>query len=199
MIMKFIFFFIILLHVAPLFQDVENCLIDNRDYISNSTGSLNSILPDYRLSDKVRGKDFVLCTYGHNGLMWSIIMKDNDKIIEYHGNTREEIIDSYDSIEYNINDILLNNIELIQWGIDSLPMESKNITPIVNNEYNPVYCNLKVYNKNGDCVFSDINSKSYDGTGDCQFKKKYNNLKYLMIWLSSPDLHEYLPDPTDNP
>lgn len=188
---------IALINILPLIKNGEECKTDKSVDKCYLNEHLNNILPDISLNNIVRDRDFILCSYGHNGLMWSIIVKEDGGFLEYHGNTREDIVESYDNTETNINEIIMQNKELIQWGLDSLPLESKRIIPNVNNNYNPVYCNIRVYNKNGECVFADTNSESYDGVGDIQFKRNFKKLKFLMIWLNSPNLHQYLPDPSD--
>ena len=85
--------------------------------------------------------------------------------------------------------------EIIQWGFDSLYLEAKTMKMKKINEYSPVKNVLEVYDDNCQRVFADYDMVIYGGYNSEIFNEKLRRLKYMMFWLSAPEIRNFSPSP----
>lgn len=132
---------------------------------------------------------------GHHGIIWSLIASDSSRIHLYNGTTRKHIehanLYSFDTLSF-IND----NINTINWGIDSLDNAAQALTPLNDEAYNPIYNELYIIKENK-IVFCSNNADYYSGPDSTIFNHHLSKLSYLMYWLAVPSCRPYLPVPCD--
>lgn len=88
------------------------------------------------------------------------------------------------------------NIKTIQWGIDSLWKAAKQLRPLDREIYDPFFTELNIIRQN-DTVFSLGKAEKFLGKDSDVFNLKLQKLMFLMMWLSSTSIREYLPTPND--
>ena len=139
--------------------------------------------------------DYLFHCSGHHGIIWSLIASDSSRIHLYNGTTRKHIehanLYSFDTLSF-IND----NINTINWGIDSLDNAAQALTPLNDEAYNPIYNELYIIKENK-IVFCSNNADYYSGPDSTIFNHHLSKLSYLMYWLAAPSCRPYLPVPCD--
>lgn len=80
--------------------------------------------------------------------------------------------------------------------MDSLWQQAKRLKPMSPETYSTFYSQMFVVHGN-DTLFTLDNAMSFVGENDEIFNANLQRLKFLMYWLASPTLHEYLPVPHD--
>lgn len=139
--------------------------------------------------------DYLFYCSGHHGIIWSLIASDSSRIHLYNGTTRKHIehanLYSFDTLSF-IND----NINTINWGIDSLDNAAQALTPLNDEAYNPIYNELYIIKENK-IVFCSNNADYYSGPDSTIFNHHLSKLSYLMYWLAAPSCRPYLPVPCD--
>lgn len=142
-------------------------------------------------------KNYIFFGCGHHGMIWSKIAFDSTGIHLSNGTTRATIDDDQPS-DTPIDTIrfIENNIHTINWGIDSLYLDAKLFDSSPNDIYNPIYQELYVI-KNGNLFFHHSNTENIIGLNNLKFNRKLNKLIYMMLWIASPPLRQYMPEPAD--
>ncbi|MDE5840440.1 MAG: hypothetical protein K2H49_05925 [Muribaculaceae bacterium] len=140
-------------------------------------------------------QDYIYYASGHHGYNWSKICHDSTGWHLTNGTTRnlpdKKMFQSFDTIN-----LIEANIKTIQWGIDSLWKEAKQLRPSYREIYNPFFKELNIIRHN-DTVFSLGNAEKFLGKDSDLFNFKLQKLMFLMLWLASPSIREYLPTPND--
>ena len=140
--------------------------------------------------------DYIFYCTGHHGMIWSSITLDSSGIVDLNnGTTRNHIEDVDPGLTDSIS-FIKNNINTIMWGFDSLANEARLLTP-GKKDYTTTYDALYVV-KNHKTVFSLKNAAHFSGVDSAQFNYKLGKLYYLMFWLASPSVREYIPRPCDS-
>ena len=140
-------------------------------------------------------QDYIYYASGHHGYNWSKICHDSTGWHLTNGTTRnwpdQKMFQSFDTIS-----LIEANIKTIQWGLDSLWKEAKQLRPLDREIYNPFFTELNIIRHN-DTVFSLGNAEKFLGKESEFFNPKLQKLMFLMLWLASPSIREYLPTPND--
>ena len=140
-------------------------------------------------------KDHIYYASGHHGYNWSKIYHDSTGWHLTNGTTRnwpdQKMFQSFDTIS-----LIEANIKTIQWGLDSLWKEAKQLRPLDREIYTPFFTELNIIRHN-DTVFSLGNAEKFLGKESEIFNPKLQKLMFLMLWLASPSIREYLPTPND--
>lgn len=162
--------------------------------IDNRQTWIESLLNEHGKS--INSNDYIFYCTGHHGIIWSLIVSDSLGISLYNGTTRNHI----DYANHNIPDTLSfikNNSKTICWGIDSLSNNAHLLKPLKNRVYNPIYYEIDII-KDGNLSFSYNDAKVfYNGADSINFQNKLNKLAFLMLWIASPSIRPYLPQPSD--
>ena len=96
--------------------------------------------------------------------------------------------------EFDTVAFLNANGKLLAWGLDTLPVIAKKMTPQHRTVYWPIYESLYGLNaKTGDEFFSD-NAIGYSGPDSVAFNEKFTKLNMLMYWLAAPDVRQVIPE-----
>lgn len=146
------------------------------------------------LYTRIKNKQFIYYRSGHNGWIWSILLKENNKYSVLSGGVGLAADDS--PIPFDTVNVIKANLEIIEWGFDSLSYPTKKIHSIITNEYNPIYSEMSIFNSDGNEMFFTANNYIYVGTDSAIFTNKLNKLEYLMMWFASSELRQYLPVPS---
>lgn len=160
---------------------------NGEDYVNESSATLSPI--------PVNDAYILFCT-GHHGKNWSKIEVDSAGLHVSNGTTMDWLEATSNTSIDTIN-FLKNNEKTIKWGVDSLLTEVKRLKPEVDNSYNPIFYELSVVN-NGNFILYDNHTKKYIGTNSDNFNQKLGALVYLMQWLASPSLRQFMPMPNDS-
>lgn len=157
--------------------------------IKNSHVSLH-ILPD-SIKEVITGKQFLLYDYGHHGKNWCLIYEDGDSYKIRIGTTRMKKPD----LEAKIDTALLiaHYRDLIGWGMDTLPSVTKNMVWQYPEQWSTFYNSLSVFNEHSNCVFNSDNAIGFEGPDSTIVNDNFSRLRYLMYWLSAPDIRSLLP------
>ena len=116
----------------------------------------------------VEGKAFLVL---HANKLWSIIVNDENYSIIYGD-------DEYD--EWTMAS-LGRPIPIVEWGMDSLAVQAKRMTPNYRQEYFPSDERLSYYSDSGEMLFEEMNVMSYSGPDSKSFNAGRRELSTLMI------------------
>lgn len=141
--------------------------------------------------------DYIFYCTGHHGMIWSIITLDSSGIVDLHNGTTRTHIEYVDSGLTDSISFIKDNINTIMWGFDSLANAARLLTPVKKKDYTPIYDALYVV-KNHKTVFALDDAACYSGGDSAHFNYKLGKLQYLMYWLASPIVREYVPRPYDS-
>ncbi len=139
----------------------------------------NILLPD--------SSDCIFFSFGYHGRNWSIIISDSSGLKIHNGTTM-----SYPESSYVLHDtarIINDNIRIIKWGLDTLPILSDVMKPNIKKEnFGGVFgWGLEVA-RQGDVCFEKYNYNSnYSGPDSIAFNEKLGGLWSLMFWIAFPD------------
>lgn len=137
---------------------------------------------------------------GHNGMNWGMIYPDSAGMRMASGTTRSWT--NADSCCSLIDTVMLleDNAKTIKWAFDSLPGEARLMQPCKNETYGgPFYREMFVV-KDGATVFlNKYDTEKYAGPNKEGFNSRFSDLMYLMLWVSNPQIREYVPTPCDRP
>lgn len=138
------------------------------------------------------GKDFLYYSTGHHGVVWSLVYREAGSYRMRIGTTRGN--NQVMNAEFDTVAFLNANGKLLAWGLDTLPVIAKKMTPQHRTVYWPIYESLYGLNaKTGDEFFSD-NAIGYSGPDSVAFNEKFTKLNMLMYWLAAPDVRQVLPE-----
>lgn len=145
---------------------------------------------------KINCSDYIFYYIGDYRIPWSMMTMDSIGINIYHGTMRERD-DSEDPTIPDTLSFIKDNIKTITWGFDSL-VDFGQFSPLEKElPYNKSYYVLYIV-KDGKIFFvNDTRKVYYSGAEDSMFWENFKNLSYLMFWLAYPDLHPYMPVPSD--
>ncbi len=140
-------------------------------------------------------QDFIFYYTGHHGHVWSKVYRDSIGFLLSNGTTRNWInqpaCQLFDTLSF-----IENNIQTITWGLDSLWKEAKQLEPLFKQKYNPIYTELYII-RNNDTLFILGDAEKFIGRDSKDFNINLQKLMFLMHWLASPSIREYLPVPND--
>lgn len=178
--------FVVLGALLSINSGISSLISNGNDCVNESSKSLSPI--------SVNDAYILFCT-GHHGKNWSKIVVDSAGFHITNGTTRDwgEVTSDIpiDTIYF-----LMNNVRTIKWGIDSLLTEVERLKPEVDNSYNPIFYELSVVN-NDNMILHNNHTKKYVGPSSDKFNQKLGALVYLMQWIASPSLRQYMPMPND--
>ena len=138
------------------------------------------------------GKDFLYYSTGHHGVVWSLIYREAGSYRMRIGTTRGN--NQVMNVEFDTVAFLNANGKLLAWGLDTLPVIAKKMTPQHRTVYWPIYESLYSLNaKTGDEFFSD-NAIGYSGPDSVAFNEKFTKLNMLMYWLAAPEVRQVIPE-----
>lgn len=172
--------------VFGLFCFPNNVLHDEGAFDCELNNRADEIISQCKLYDKINQKQFLFYCTGHVGIVWSIVVREDVGYLVYYGNTSDEFV---------ATDTIGQCNEIIQWGFDSLYLEAKTMKMKKINEYSPVKNVLEVYDDNCQRVFADYDMVIYGGYNSEIFNEKLRRLKYMMFWLSAPEIRNFSPSP----
>ncbi len=154
-------------------------------------------LPD-SIKEEIADKKFVIFSYGHHGVVWSLIYQNCDSYQILSGTTRQIKPNRNEKIDTGV--IIKRNKALLEWALDTLPILSEKMEPQYRDAYSPFYSCLDIYKPDKGVVFESNAAIGFSGPDSIDFNKKFDKMCYLMRWLSSSDIRKYLPDtPIYNP
>lgn len=159
--------------------------------IDNTSDILPSYLPD-SIKNIIEDKKFLLYDYGHHGTKWCLIYENRKSYNILIGTTRSEPPFIY--IPIDTVKLLEKYQHLICWGLDSLPNIAKGMTKQYSIGWSTFYSSLRVYNKSYICIFNSNNAIGFEGVNSKKINLQFNQLCYLMRWLSAPELRNALPN-----
>ena len=138
------------------------------------------------------GKDFLYYSTGHHGVVWSLVYREAGSYRMRIGTTRGN--NQVMNAEFDTVAFLNANGTLLAWGLDTLPVIAKKMTPQYRTVYWPIYESLYSLNaKTGDEFFSD-NAIGYSGPDSVAFNEKFTKLNMLMYWLAAPEVRQVIPE-----
>lgn len=148
------------------------------DGINNFGNSINNI---------IENKKFLYYSKGHHGHIWSLVCSERDRYIIVTGNTRNN--------DCRVDTLSLN-APILDWGLDTLPLNCHRMEPVENTSYSPFSERLALISSKKEIIFNCMDTNSFSGKDSVTFNKKLNELKYLMYWLACPaEIKEKLPTP----
>ena len=163
--------------------------------VANNHNDLHPPTPLLSTSPDSNPKNYIYYTTGHHGYNWSKIYRDSTGWHLTNGTTRnwgdKKMFQPFDTIS-----LIEANIKTIQWGIDSIWKEAKHLRPLDREIYDPFFTALNIIRHN-DTVFSLGSAEKFLGKDSNVFNLKLQKLMFLMHWLASPSIREYLPTPND--
>lgn len=180
-------FFTLLSHSFQLRSDDSQVMSTNSSEIKhgiNSTKIPNCIL------DRLKNKRYLYYSIGHHGYNWAVVFPDSVGLSFFRGSTQSIIEENYE--EMDTSRFFLINQDIFKWAFDSLYREARDLSPIDDNKYSPVYTHLKSYDKDHNELFSLDNAGYFSGNNSVYFNKRIAKLKMLMLWLSSPEMRKYI-------
>lgn len=140
-------------------------------------------------------QEYIFYITGHHGHVWSKLLRDSTGLHISNGTTRswstQANCQSFDTIN-----LIEDNIKTIRWGLDSLWREAKHLKPSYRTTYNPIYTELYIV-QNNDTLFTLRDAEKFIGKDSNIFNSKLHKLTFLMFWLASPSIREYIPVPAD--
>ncbi len=89
----------------------------------------------------------------------------------------------YGEEEYNkwMTGSLGRPVPIVEWGMDSLAVQAKHMTPNYRQEYFPSDENLRFYSASGELLFEEMNVESYSGNDGKSFDERRRELSKLMV------------------
>lgn len=142
------------------------------------------------LKVEMAGKYFLYYSTGHHGVVWSLIYREAGSYRMRIGTTRGN--NQVMNAEFDTVAFLNANGTLLAWGLDTLPVIAKKMTPQHRTVYWPIYESLYGLNaKTGDEFFSD-NAIGYYGPDSVAFNEKFTKLNMLMYWLAAPEVRQVI-------
>ncbi|WP_289731959.1 hypothetical protein [uncultured Duncaniella sp.] len=151
--------------------------------------------PLSRIPTDSNNQDFIFYRTGHHGYVWSKVYRDTSGLLLSNGTTRnwndQQTWQPFDTLRF-----IERNTPTIIWGLDSLWKEAKQLKPLSKQTYNPIYTELYII-RNNDTLFTLGDAEKFLGKDSEIFNPKLQKLMFLMLWLASPSIREYLPTPND--
>lgn len=77
--------------------------------------------------------------------------------------------------------------------MDTLPSVTKNMVWQYPEQWSTFYNSLSVFNEHSNCVFNSDNAIGFEGPDSTIVNDNFSRLRYLMYWLSAPDIRSLLP------
>lgn len=158
---------------------------------------LDRIMPD-SICHKLKNNQIIFYSRGHYGYSWALIAKSDNRLrgfigkVRYSGEaTMEEIAESN---QLNLDTLFEANRDILDWGFDTISSESANLTANKSSIYCSVTDDILVFNTDGECIFKSNGAASFSGPDSLEFNKKYHNLGLIMMWLSQPEIKQYIPN-----
>lgn len=140
---------------------------------------------------EMSGKDFMYYSIGHHGVVWSLIYREAGSYRMRIGAAQESNVVL--NAEFDTAAFFKTNAKLLAWGLDTLPVIAKGMTPQYRKEYWPIYESLYSLNmKTGDEFVSD-NAIGFSGPDSLVFNEKFTKLNLLMYWLAAPEVRQVIP------
>ena len=183
--------FLGILFMSFLFSNAQSTIADS--CIDKQQSWIHDLLSEH--DNTIYGDDYIFYCTGHHGIIWSLIKSDSSGIHLYNGTTR----DHTDYADYSPFDTLSftnDNIRSITWCFDSVADAAQSLTPLKNENYNPIYNELYIINDDK-TVFCHNNADYYAGPDSTSFNYKLSKLVFLMYWLAAPSSRPHLPIPCD--
>ena len=162
---------------------------------ANNHKEPHSFTPLSGTSPDSNNQDFIFYCTGHHGHIWSKVYRDSTGLHLSNGTTRnwnyQQACQPFDTLRF-----IGNNTQTIIWGLDSLWKEAKQLEPLLKQTYNPISTELYII-RNNDTLFTLEDAEKYIGRNSKVFNINLQKLMFLMLWLASPSIREYLPTPND--
>lgn len=163
--------------------------------VANNHNDLHPPTPLLSTSPDSNPQNYIYYTTGHHGRIWSKVSRDSTGLLLSNGTTRnwsdQQAWQPFDTLSFNEN-----NTQTIIWGLDSLWKEAKQLKPLFKQTYSPIYTELYII-RNNDTLFKLGDAERFIGRNSKNFNIKLQKLMFLMLWLASPSIREYLPTPND--
>ena len=133
--------------------------------------------------------EYIFFASGHHGYIWSRIVREANDISIFHGVTGRQN-DYVEKSTYQLSD---SEKQLIYWAFDSLPAHRDNLRP-KESVYSPINTAWEIL-RNEEQLFLKDQRQDYAGPDSVETNKKIQQIEYLMYYISSPALQQYLPEP----
>jgi hypothetical protein len=164
-------------------EGIDNT-IDNNLHISLD------FLPD-SIKEDVLNKRFVIYHYGHHGTKWCLIYEDGDSYNIKIGTTRHEPPNL--ALKIDTAKLMDSYKNLICWGMDTLPHVTKDLVRKYPEQWPAFYHSLRVFDRQLNCIFNSNNAIGFEGNDNLAINESFLKLRYLMLWLSAPEIRSSLP------
>lgn len=178
--MKHIFIFISLIIVATACSTA-------RQHIAAEDGSIKSYpVSADSVASCIKGNDVLRYSVGHHGYRWCDIVRAGNQYKVFHGNANDKS---------SFQDSICLSSRLLSWAFDTLPSESKRMTPEYRKEYHFSYRQLEVIDSEGDTLYQLNDAIGYDGQDKAAFNKKLDELLSVLMWITVPPMRQYIANP----
>lgn len=134
----------------------------------------------------IKGNDVLRYSAGHHGYRWCDIVRAGNQYKVFHGNTNDKS---------SFQDSICLSPCLLSWAFDTLPSESKRMTPEYRKVYHFSYRQLEVIDSKGDTLYQLNDAIGYDGQDKAVFNKKLDELLSLFMWITVPPMRQYIASP----
>ena len=167
---------------------------------------LPQYLGDSLYEKEFKGHRFILLDIAHDLISWAAIVENGSEYKFFSGNSRsfrERDSDSsywsrtlesgfaYDTVRF-VKDFK----HLLEWGMDTLPVLAKYMTPHECERWSPFRKWLEVVNDKGEPIFiNGSNVEHYSGNDSVRFNEKLDNLVRVMWWVKFFPHEEICPYP----
>lgn len=134
---------------------------------------------------------------GYRSYQWPLLTKTKDGIKGFCGKSGYTSDLSLCKLHLSPTDSIAffeSNKALINWGFDSLTIESVNMKPHYNAQPSPRYENLGVIFSPPGLTFNSEFVVQFSGPDSIYFNNQLNRLMLIMLWLSSPEIRKHIPE-----
>lgn len=133
--------------------------------------------------DIVKNNKSIVYYNGDRMLAWSVAFQDSSSY-SFRTGIIGDNPERYKQEKIDTLSLIKNYHDILNWGMDSLSIQAKSMTPVCPNIYNPFENGLFVVD-NGNVVFhKTINIRGYTGVDEESFNSKLEELTFVMWYLA---------------